>query len=71
MLVRIYIYIYIHDFNNTTPEAFLKVRPDGVAVKKRAKACAFLEFTRPMDSRDSASEQPDLYIGADWSLEWA
>ena len=24
-----------------------------------------------MDSRDGASEQPDWYTGADWSLDWA
>ena len=59
------------DFNNTKPEAFLKVRPDGVAFVKKARVCAFLEFTRPMDSRDCASEQPDWYTGAGWSLNWA
>jgi len=36
-----------------------------------ARACAFLEYTRPMNSRDGASEQPDWYTGADWSLDWA
>ena len=48
------------DFNNTKSEAFLQVRPDGVAFNVRAKVCTFPEFTlRPMDSRDGASEQPD------------
>jgi len=32
---------------------------------------AFLEYTRSIDSRDGASEQPDWYTGADWSLDWA
>jgi len=59
------------DFDDTKPEAFLKVRPDGVAFNKKARVCAFLEFTRPIDSRDCASEQPDWYTGADWSLNWA
>jgi len=45
--------------NDTKLEAFLKVRPDGVVFNEKAKVCVFLEFTRPMDSRDSASEQPD------------
>jgi len=36
-----------------------------------ARICAFLEYTRPMDSRDGASKQPDWYTGADWSLDWA
>ena len=63
----------LDDFNDTKPEAFksLKVRPDGVAFNKKVKVCAFLEFTRPMDSRDGASEQSDWYTGADWSLDWA
>jgi len=59
------------ELNNKKPEAFLKVRPDGVAFNEKAKICAFLEFTRPMDSTDGASEQPDWYTGADWSLDWA
>jgi len=49
------------DFNDTKPEVFLNVRPDGVAFNEKAEVCAFLEFTRPMDLRDSASEQPDWY----------
>jgi len=53
------------DFNDTQPRAFLKVRPGGVAFNEKAKVCAFREFTRPMDSRDSASEQPNWYTGAD------
>ena len=61
----------VDDFNDTKPEAFLKVRPDGVAFNEKAKVCAFLEFTRPMDSRDGASKQPDWYTGADSSLDWA
>ena len=59
------------DLNNTKPEAFPKVRPDGVALNEKARICAFLEFTRPMDSRDGSSEQPDCYPWADWSLDWA
>ena len=59
------------DFNDTKPEAFLKVRPDGVAFNEKAKVCAFLEFMRPMDSRDGVSEQSDWYTGDDWSLDWA
>ena len=43
----------------------------GVPSTSKAKVCVFLEFTRPMDSRDGASEQPDWYTGADWSLDWA
>jgi len=53
------------------PDDFLKVRPDGVGFNMRAMICAFLEFTRPMDSRDGASAQPDWYTGADWNLDWA
>jgi len=45
------------DFNDTKPEAFLKVQPDGVAFNEKAKVCAFLEFTRPMDSRDGAQDK--------------
>jgi len=52
-------------------QAFVKVRPDGVAINVIAMICAFLEFPRPMNSRDGASEQPDWYTGADWSLDWA
>jgi len=52
-------------------ESFLKVRPDGVTFNEKAKICAFLEFTRPIDSTDGASEQHDWYTGADWSLDWA
>jgi len=59
------------DFHNTNPKAFLKIRPDGIAFNKKANVCAFLEFTRPIDSRDGASEQADWYTGADWSLDWA
>jgi len=51
-------------------QAFLKVRPDGVGFNLIARLCTFLEYTRPMDSRDGASEQPDWYTGADWSLDW-
>ena len=47
------------------------VRPDGFAFNEKAKVCAYLEFTRPMDSRDGASEQPDWYTGANWSVDWA
>jgi len=57
----------VDDFNDTKPEAFRKVRPDGVALNEKAKVCAFLEFTRPMDLRDGASEQPDC----NWFLDWA
>jgi len=59
------------DFNDTKPEAFLKVRPDEVAFNEKAMICAFLKFTRPIDSRDGALEQPNWYPGADWSLDWA
>jgi len=59
------------DFNDTKPGAVIKVRPDGVTFNEKARVCAFLEFTRPMDSRDGASEQPNWYTGADWSLDWA
>jgi len=61
----------VDDFNDTKPEAFLKVRPDWVAFNEKARVCAFLESTRPMDSRDGASKQPDWYTGADSSLDWA
>jgi hypothetical protein len=37
------------DFNDTKPEAFLKVRPDGVAFNELEKICAFLEYTRQME----------------------
>jgi len=59
------------DCNDTKLQAFLKVQPDGVTFDEMARICAFLEFTRPMNSRDGASEQPDWYTGADWSLDWA
>jgi len=59
------------DSTDLKVQAFLKVRPDGVGFNLIARVCAFLEFTRPMDSRDGASEQPDWYTGADWSLDWA
>jgi len=45
------------DFNDIKLEAFLKVRPYGVAFNEKAKVCAFLEFTRPMDSRDGAQDK--------------
>jgi len=60
-----------HDFNNTKSETFLKVRPDRVAFNEKTKVCTFLEFTRPTDSRDGASKQPDWYTWADWFLDWA
>jgi len=47
------------------------VRLNGVAFNKKAKVCAFLEITRPMDSRDGVSEQRDWYTGSDWTLDWA
>ena len=59
------------DCNDTKLQAFLKVRPDGVAFNVMARICAFLEFTRPMDSRDGASDQPNWNTGSDWSLDWA
>jgi len=59
------------DFNDTKIQAFLKVQPDGVAFNEMARICAFLEYTRPMDCRDGASEQPNWYTGADWSVDWA
>jgi len=65
------VYWDVDDFNDTKLEGFLKVQPDGVAFNEKAKVCAFLEFTRPMDTRVSASEQPDWYTGTDWSLDWA
>ena len=40
------------DCNDTKLQAFLKVRPDGVAFNVMARIRAFLEFIRPMDSRD-------------------
>jgi len=61
----------VDDFNDTKLQAFLKVLPDGVSFSAMARKCAFLECTRPMDSRDGSSEQPDWYTGADWSLDWA
>jgi len=45
------------------------VRPDAVGFNMIARVCAFLKYTRPMDSRDGVSEQPDWYTGADWSLD--
>jgi len=64
---------YWDDGNLTDPniQAFLKVRPDGVGFNMIARVCTFLEYTRPMDSRDGSSEQPDWYTGADWTLDWA
>ena len=59
------------DLTDPKIQALLKVRPDGVGFNMIARICAFLEYTRPMDSRDGASEQPDWYTGADWSLDWA
>ena len=52
---------YWDDDDLTDPkiQEFLKVRPDGVGFNMIARVCAFLEYTRPMDSRDGASEQPD------------
>jgi hypothetical protein len=58
------------DLTDPKIQAFLKVRPDGVGFNMIARICAFLEYTRPMDSRDGASEQPDWYMGAEWSLDW-
>jgi len=49
------------DLTDPKIQAFLKVRPDRVAFNVIARICAFLEYTRPMDSRDGASEQPDFY----------
>ena len=46
------------DLINLKIQAFLKVRPDGVASNVKARICAFLECTRPMDSRNGALEQP-------------
>jgi len=59
------------ELNDTKPEAFLKVQPDGVAFNEKAQMCSFFEFARPMDSRDGALEQLDWYTGADWTLDWA
>jgi len=59
------------DLTDSKVQVFLKIRPDGVAFNMMARKCVFLEFTRPMDSRDGSSEQPDWYTGADWSLDWA
>ena len=60
-----------NDFHDTDPDAFLKIRPDGVSFNANEKICAFLKLTRLMDSRDGASDQPDWYTRADWSLDWA
>ena len=49
--------------NTLKIQAFLKVRPDGVGFSMIARVCAFLEYTRPMDSRDGISEQSDWYTG--------
>ena len=46
-------------------QAFFKVQPDGVALNAMARICDFLEYTRTMDSRDDASEQPDCYTVAE------
>jgi len=59
------------DLINPKIQAFLEVRPDGVAFNVIAWICAFLEYTRQLVSRDGASEKPDLYTGADWSLDRA
>jgi len=60
------------DCNDLKPQAFLQVRPDGVAFKMKAKIYAFFEYTRPrVNSRDGVSEQPDWYTGAGWTLDWA
>jgi len=59
------------DLTDPKVQAFLKVRPDGVGFNMIARVCAILEYTRPIDSRDGAPEQPDWYTGADWSLDWA
>ena len=60
-----------NDFNDTNPEAFLQVRPDGVAFKENEEIWKLFEFTRPMDSSCETSEQLDSYTGVDWSLDWA
>jgi len=59
------------ELNDTKLDAFRKVQPDRVAFNEKAKICSFLEFARPMDSRDGSSEQPDCYTGANWTLDWA
>jgi len=59
------------DLTDPKIQAFLKVRPDGVGFNMIARVCVSLEYTRPIDSRDGASEQPDWYTGANWSLDWA
>jgi len=61
----------VDDLTDPKVQVFLKIRPDGVAFNMMARKCVFLEFTRPMDSRDGSSEQPDWYTGADCSLDWA
>jgi len=62
---------YWDDLTDPKIQAFLKVRPDGIGFDMIARVCTFLEYKRPMDSRDGASEQPDWYTGPDWSLDWA
>ena len=52
-------YLDEDELNDTQSDALLKVRPDGVAFNEKSKICASLQFTRPKDSRDGASEQPD------------
>jgi len=59
------------DLTDLGVQAFLKFRLDGVGFNLIARVCAFLEYTRSMDSRDGASEQPDRYTGADCTLDWA
>ena len=45
-------------------DRFLSVRPDGIAFNTEDRKCVFLEFTRPMDTREGSLDEP-----ADWAEE--
>ena len=43
---------YAIDFGDTDIDTFIARRPDGLAFDKEKKLCAFLEYTRAMDTNE-------------------
>jgi len=50
---------YDIDFDETDVDTFIARRPDGLAFDKGKKICAFLEYTRAMDTNEDWAEKKE------------
>ena len=50
---------YDINFDATDIDTFIAWRPDGLAFDKEKKSCAFLEYTKAMDTNEDSAEKKE------------